>query len=62
MKRTGEIYISYLESLVLALLAERESNGKGKFDCIEGIDRHNNKVSYSPYNVYEAIREAKSNQ
>lgn len=55
MRKDQPLYRQYLEAVVKSLLAERELNGKGDFDQIEGVDWQGNPVYYMPYNIKEAI-------
>jgi len=57
MRKDQPLYRQYLEAVIKSLLAERELNGKGDFDKIEGIDFQGNSAYYMPYNIKEAINE-----
>lgn len=59
MKRKGEIYLGYLEAVVMSLLAERAESGKTVFDAIDGVDSSNHLAFYVPYNIKEAIKDCR---
>jgi hypothetical protein len=59
MKRDGENYLGYLESVVISLLVEREKLGKTDFSKLDGVDSQNQLTFYIPYNIKKAIKDCR---